>query len=76
MINSLELRQGYATFHPLPSRLEESLQVGTPFATLVAQGGTEFRVDLGQGLERVEVFDGKVEVQSNLGDMVIEKIRY
>jgi hypothetical protein len=73
MINNLELRQGYATFHPLPSRLEEALRVGTPFATLVAQGGTEFRVDLGQGLERVEVFAGKVEVQSNLGGMVIER---
>ncbi len=55
-INHVELRQGYATFHPLPSRLGESLQVGTPYGTLIAQGGTQFRVDLDQGLERVEVF--------------------
>jgi hypothetical protein len=72
-INHLELRQGYATFHPLPSHLGESLQVATPYGTLVAQGGTQFRVDLDQGLERVEVFNGAVEVQGNLGAMTIEK---
>ena len=72
-INHVELRQGYATFHPLPSRLGESLQVGTPYGTLIAQGGAQFRVDLDQGLERVEVFNGTVEVQSNLGAMTIEK---
>ena len=68
-INQVELRQGYATFHPLPSRLGESLQVGTPYGTLTAQGGAQFRVDLDQGVERVEVFSGAVEVQSNLGAM-------
>jgi hypothetical protein len=72
-INHLDLRQGYATFHPFPSRLGESLQVGTPYGVLNAQGGAEFRVDLDQGLERVEVFRGAVEVQSNLGAMTIEK---
>jgi hypothetical protein len=72
-INHVELRQGYATFHPLPFRLGESLQVGTPYGTLIAQGGTQFRVDLDQGLERVEVFKGPVEVQSSLGAMTIEK---
>jgi hypothetical protein len=72
-INHLELRQGYATFHPLPSRLAEALQVGTPYGTIIAQAGTEFRVDLDQGAQRVEVFDGSVEVQSNLGAMTIEK---
>ena len=72
-INHVELRQGYATFHPLPSNLGESLQVGTPYGTLIAQGGAQFRVDLDQGLERVEVFSGTVEVQSNLGAMTLEK---
>ena len=72
-INHVELRQGYATFHPLSSDRGDSLQVGTPYGTLIAQGGTQFRVDLDQGLERVEVFNGTVEVQSNLGAMTIEK---
>src|SRR5208283_5740874 len=33
-INRVDLQQGYATFYPLPSHLEESLQVGTPYGTL------------------------------------------
>ncbi len=72
-INQVEMRQGYATFHPLPSRFGESLQVGTPYGALTAQGGTEFRLDVGDGLARVEVFDGQVEVQSDTGDMTVEK---
>jgi hypothetical protein len=72
-INHVDLRQGYATFHPLPSRLGESLQVATAFGTLTAQGGAQFRVDLDQGMERVEVFNGAVEVQSNLGAMTVQK---
>jgi len=72
-VNHVELRQGYATFHPLPSHLGEALTVGTPCGTLTAQSGTKFRVDLDQGAERVEVFDGTVELQSNLGAMTLEK---
>jgi len=72
-INHVELRQGYATFHPLPSSLGESLHVDTPYGTLIAPGDTRFRADLDQGLERVEVFKGAVEVQSNLGAMTLEK---
>ena len=72
-INHVDLRQGYATFHPLASHLRESLKVGTPHGTLSAHGGTQFRVDLDQGMERVEVMDGKVEVESDLGDSSLEK---
>ncbi|MGA3328496.1 MAG: DUF6600 domain-containing protein [Terriglobia bacterium] len=72
-IDHVELRQGYATFHPLSSDRGDSLQVGTPTGTLIAQGGARFRVDLDQGLERLEVFNGAVEVQSSLGAMTIEK---
>jgi len=72
-VNQVNLLQGYATFHPLPSHLGESLQVETPFGMLFAQGSTEFRVDLDQGVERVEVTHGTVEVRSNLGDMTLEK---
>jgi len=72
-INHLDLRQGYATFHPLSSDGGDSMQVGTPHGTLIAQGGTRFRVDLDQDLERVEVFHGAVEVQSDLGAMTLQK---
>jgi hypothetical protein len=72
-IDRVELRQGYATFHPLISRLGESLKVGTSLGTLTAQGGTQFRVDLDQNMERVEVISGSVEEQSTLGPMTIEK---
>jgi hypothetical protein len=72
-INHVELRQGYATFHPLPSTGTDSLQVGTPYATLIAQGAARFRVDLDEGLERVEVFRGTVEVQSNLGGTTLDQ---
>jgi hypothetical protein len=72
-INHVDLRQGYATFHPLSSDGGDSVQVGTPYGTLIAQGGTRFRVDLDQGLERVEVFHGAVEVQSDLGAMTLQK---
>lgn len=72
-INHVELRQGYATFHPLASDLGDSLQVSTPYGTLVAQGGTKFRVDLDQGLVRVEVIDGAVDVQSSQGAMTLTK---
>ena len=72
-INQVELRQGYATFHLLPSRLGESLQVGTPYGALIAQEEAQFRVDLDQGLGRVEVFNGTVKVQGILGVMSIEE---
>jgi hypothetical protein len=72
-IDHVELRQGYATFHPLPSSGEQSLQVSTPFAILSAPGGARFRVDLDEGVERVEVFSGTVEVQSNLGSRTLDE---
>lgn len=70
-IEQLDLRKGYATFHSLPSNVGESLQVNTPSGTLTSQGSAEFRVDLDQGVERVEVFDGSVDEQSNLGAVTI-----
>ncbi len=71
--NHVELRQGYATFHLLPSGRGDTLQVDTTNGTLTAQGGTMFRVDLDQEVERVEVFDGTVNAQGNLGHMTIDK---
>jgi len=67
-INHVGLRQGYGTFHPLPGgNGGDSLQVTTPEGTLVAAPGAEFRVDLDEKLERVEVFRGSVDVQSDFG---------
>lgn len=72
-INRVELHQGYATFHPRPFRQGESLEVETPLGKLTAQGGAEFRVDLGQSMERVEVFNGSVDEQSNMGSMTVNR---
>src|SRR5579872_1355947 len=72
-INKVELRQGYATFHPLPSRQGESIEVSTPQGRLIAQGGAQFRVDLEQATQRVEIFDGRVDLESNLGNLTIQK---
>ncbi len=72
-INRVSLRQGYATFHILPSDRGDTLQVDTVNGTLTARGGTRFRVDLDQEVERVEVFEGTVNVQGNLGHMTVEK---
>jgi len=72
-IDHLNLREGYATFHPLPSRIGESLDIDTPCARLTAQGGAQFRVDLDQGVERVEVFDGEVSVRSNQGETTLAR---
>jgi hypothetical protein len=69
----LDLRQGYATFHLLSSRLEESLQVETPYGTLSCQGEAKFRVDLDQGVQRLEVFGGAVQEESNLGAITVEQ---
>lgn len=72
-INRVDLHQGYATFHPLSSHSENSLQVETPLDVLTARGDAEFRVDLDQSLERVEIFNGSVEEASNLGSSTLEK---
>jgi hypothetical protein len=72
-INKVNLRQGYATFHALSSRVEEPIEVGTPYGTIIALGGTEVRVDLDKGAQRVEVFEGTAEVRGSLGNLTIEK---
>ncbi len=69
----VELRQGYATFHLLSSDRGDLLRVDTVNGSLTARGGTLFRVDLDQEAERVEVFDGTVMVQGNLGHMTVDK---
>ncbi len=70
-INDLQLEEGYATFHALGASGVDSYQVGTPYGVLTAEGAAMFRVDLDQGAERVEVFEGIVDVQSNLGSRAL-----
>jgi len=65
-VNRLTLLQGYATFHVLPEG-EDVLEIKAADATLVARGKAFFRVDLDQGMERVEVFKGTVETSSPFG---------
>jgi hypothetical protein len=72
-INHVQLEQGYATFHARLDNGEDSYEVVTPTGTLTARDNTLFRVDLDQGLQRVEVFKGTVDVASNIGTWALEK---
>ncbi len=69
-LNHLALSQGYATFHALMERADQ-YQVTTPNGELTLEGKAMFRVDLDQGLERVEVFKGTVKVSGPLGEWVL-----
>jgi hypothetical protein len=71
-VDQVELRQGYATFHPISPATRESLQVLTPQGKLSASSDAEFRVDIDQGMERVEVFTGMVDADSNLGSVALQ----
>ncbi len=66
-VNRLALNQGYATFNFQPEG-DDLYEVRMAVATLRPQGKARFRVDLDeQGLIRVEVFKGSVEVSSIFG---------
>ncbi len=71
-LNHLTLSQGYATFHALMEGGDQ-YEVATPNGTLAPQNKAMFRVDLDQGLERVEVFKGEVGVSGSLGDWTLTK---
>ena len=66
-LNHLTLSQGYATFHALIDGGDQ-YQVTTPNGELTPDGKAIFRVDLDQGLERVEVFKGIVNFSGSLGE--------
>jgi Family of unknown function (DUF6600)/FecR protein len=72
-VTHVDLREGYATFNPQHSSPGEPLQVGTAYGTISAQGGALFRVDLQPGAQRVEVFAGIVDVQSNIGNFTLDQ---
>lgn len=71
-INRLALTEGYATFHVDPEG-EDVFEVKTPNATLTPSGKSMFRVDLEEGVMRVEAFKGAVQVASAFGTELVAK---
>jgi uncharacterized membrane protein YgcG len=71
-INCLTLPNGYATFHAAPVG-QDVYEVRTSNATLTPRGKALFRVDVDSSEERVEVFNGTVEVASSLGSWTLAK---
>jgi hypothetical protein len=71
-INCLTLHKGYATFHAALEG-QDVYEVRTPNATLTPRGKVMFRVDVDSSEERVEVFNGSVEVASSLGSWTLAK---
>lgn len=67
----IELQQGYATIHTLREDPNDVFEVATASGVSTARGSALFRVDLDQGLERVEVFQGTVEVRSERGTWML-----
>lgn len=71
-INHMELVSGYATFTVLPEG-NASYAVNADGATLTPSRNSQFRVDLDQSVERVEVFKGQVSVTSPDGSAQLAK---
>jgi len=71
-INRLDIRNGYATVHTWGDNQNDVLELTTPQGALTARGSALFRVDLDKDIERVEVFQGTVDVRSNLGRWNLE----
>ncbi len=70
--NRLTLHQGYATFSFIPEG-DDIYEVKTADATFTPYGKTTFRVDIDEGLLRVTVFKGSVEVSSPYGSGTLAK---
>jgi hypothetical protein len=64
--------KGYATFHAAPEG-QDVYEVRTSNATLTPRGKAMFRADVESSEERVEVFNGSVEVASSLGSWTLAK---
>ncbi len=65
-INQLTLHSGYATFNVMPEG-DDVYEVKTADGTFTPYGKTTFRLDLDEGLARVSVLKGTVEVSSPYG---------
>ena len=71
-INRLSMDRGYATFHAVLEG-QDIYEVLTPNGTLTPRGKAMFRVDIDSSGERVEVFNGSLEVSSSLGSRTLAK---
>jgi hypothetical protein len=71
-INHLTLDTGYATFSVTPEG-QDDYEIATADTTLTPRGKTLFRVDIDSSAERVEVFNGLVDVSSALGAWSLAK---
>ena len=71
-INRLTMDTGYATFHATPEG-QDVYEVVTPDGTLTPRGKTLFRVDVDSSEERVEVFNGFVDVAGSFGSWTLAK---
>jgi hypothetical protein len=71
-INCLTLHNGYATFHAA-SEGQDVYEVRTADATLTPRGKALFRSDVDSSGERIEVFNGSVEIASSFGSWTLGK---
>ena len=71
-VSRVELLEGYATIHTSRTDHGDVFELVTPHGLVTARGEALFRVDLDQNLERLEVFNGTVDVSSNLGRWALE----
>jgi hypothetical protein len=71
-INRLTLNSGYATFHASPEG-QDVYEVATSNGTLSPRGKALFRVDVDSSEERLEVFNGFVDLAGPLGSWTLNK---
>jgi len=71
-INHFTLSTGYATFSVTPEG-QDSYEITTADTTLTPRGKSLFRVDVDSSEERIEVFNGSVDVSSALGTWPLAK---
>jgi len=71
-LNHLTLNAGYATFSVTPEG-QDVYEIATAVATLTPRGKTLFRVDVDSSEERVETFNGLVDVTSSFGSWSLAK---
>jgi hypothetical protein len=71
-INHLNLNTGYASFSATPEG-QDAYEITTADTTLTPRGKSLFRVDVDSSEERVEVFNGFVDVSSALGSWSLAK---
>jgi len=71
-INHLTLDTGYATFSVIPAG-QDTCEITTAETTLTPRDRSLFRADVDSSEERVEVFNGFVDVSSALGSWSLAK---